>query len=245
MQDVYGGDKMAIYAMSDLHLSLSIKNKPMDIYGDLWTNYMDKIKENWNKTVSPNDVVIVGGDISWAMYLNECYDDFNFINNLNGKKIISKGNHDYWWESVTKLNKYITENEFDTMTFLNNSSYMYNGVAICATRGWPDKSYGNFNAENEKIYNRELNRLELSLKSCINNNPEKIIAVLHYPPITKEHTVNQDYMDILNRYNVDVCLYGHLHSNALRYAFEGKADNIYFKLTSADFLEFTPFKVEF
>ncbi len=236
---------MAIYAMSDLHLSLSIKDKPMDIYGNSWVNYMDKIKHNWNETVTDDDIVIIGGDVSWAMYLDECYDDFNFINELKGKKIISKGNHDYWWESITKLNKYISMNQFNTITFLNNNSYIHDDIAICATRGWPDASYGNFNEENQKIYSRELNRLELSLQSCVEHNPKKIVAVLHYPPITKDHTVNEEYMSLFRKYNVDICLYGHLHSSALRYAFEGKVDDVYFKLVSADFLEFTPYKLEF
>ena len=149
---------MSIYTISDLHLSLSI-DKPMDIFGYNWQNYMERLKENWQSTVKKEDIVVIGGDISWATYIDECFDDFSFIESLNGKKIILKGNHDYWWESLTKLKKYILENNFSTISFLHNTSFLEEDIAICGARGWIDPSYSNFTKDDEKIYLRELERL--------------------------------------------------------------------------------------
>ena len=233
---------MSIYTISDLHLSLSI-DKPMDIFGYNWQNYMERLKENWQSTVKKEDIVVIGGDISWATYIDECFDDFSFIESLNGKKIILKGNHDYWWESLTKLKKYILENNFSTISFLHNTSFLEEDIAICGARGWIDPSYSNFTKDDEKIYLRELERLKLSLESSKNLNAKKTFVFLHYPPVTKDLKINEDYKNIFKNYNVTKCFYGHLHSKASKNSFEGTIDNVMYKLVSADFMEFIPYKI--
>jgi len=187
--------------------------------------------------------VIIGGDISWGTYLDDIKPDFDFIESLPGKKILLKGNHDYWWESLTKLKRFTDEMGYKTIEFLHNTSILAQDTAICGTRGWIDPSTDNFKKDDEKIYLRELGRMELSLKEGIKYNPKKIIAVLHYPPVTKDKTINQDYLELFKKYSVSTCIYGHLHSNSHKNAFEGQVDNIEFKLVSADYVHFTPQKL--
>ncbi len=239
---------MAIYAISDLHLALSI-DKPMDVFGGRWENYMDRLQENWCAVVGDDDYVLVPGDISWATYLEQAFEDFRFIDALPGKKIISKGNHDYWWTTKSKLEQYIGQNGFSTITFMHNNSYIIDAVSICGTRGWNVPGEDDFSAEDVKIYQRELQRLELSLKSI---NPtgksidpsEKglIIAALHYPPFTSKG-VFSDAIDILQKYNVSICIYGHLHGEAGRNAVVGLRNGIEFRLVSADYLGFKPIRL--
>ncbi|NLB80760.1 MAG: hypothetical protein GX800_03925 [Clostridiaceae bacterium] len=150
---------MALYAISDLHLSFNTQ-KPMDVFGDDWEDYTRRIAENWHKKIKNEDVIILCGDHSWATYLEEARVDFEFINNLPGKKILSKGNHDYWWTTPKKLNDYCAENNFDTISFLHNNHYMYKDIAICGAKGW---ALATNIAEDKKIYNREQERLTLSL----------------------------------------------------------------------------------
>ena len=233
---------MSIYTISDLHLSLSI-NKPMDIFGFQWQNYMERLKENWQNTVKKNDTVVINGDVSWATYISDCFKDFSFLNSLNGNKIILKGNHDYWWESLTKLKKYVEENEFSTISFLHNTSVLVEETAICGARGWVDPSFQNFSKDDEKIYLRELERLKLSLESSKNFDAKNVIVFLHYPPVTKDLTINSDYANILKSYGVKKCFYGHLHSKASKIAFEGVSDDIEYKLVSSDYMEFMPYKI--
>ena len=233
---------MSIYTISDLHLSLSI-DKPMDIFGYNWQNYMERLKINWQSTVKKEDTVIIGGDISWATYIDECFKDFSYLESLNGKKIILKGNHDYWWESLTKLNKYIIQNEFSTISFLHNTSFLVENVAICGGRGWIDPSYSNFTKDDEKIYSRELERLKLSLESSKKFDAKTTFVFLHYPPVTKDLTINEDYENIFKMYNVKKCFYGHLHSKASKNSFEGICNGIEYKLVSSDYMEFMPYKI--
>lgn len=233
---------MSIYTISDLHLSLSI-DKPMDIFGYNWQNYMERLKENWQNTVDKNDTVVIGGDISWATYINDCFKDFSYLNSLNGNKIILKGNHDYWWESLTKLKNYVKENEFSTISFLHNTSFLVEETAICGARGWIDPSFQNFSKDDEKIYLRELERLKLSLESSKSLDAKNVIVFLHYPPITKDLKVNSDYANILKNYGVKKCFYGHLHSKASKNAFEGIHEEIEYKLVSSDYMEFMPYKI--
>lgn len=233
---------MSIYTISDLHLAFGV-DKPMDIFGYGWENYMERTETNWINTVNDQDTVIIGGDISWGTYLDDIKPDFDFIESLPGKKILLKGNHDYWWESLTKLKRFTDEMGYKTIEFLHNTSILAQDTAICGTRGWIDPSTDNFKKDDEKIYLRELGRMELSLKEGIKYNPKKIIAVLHYPPVTKDKTINQDYLELFKRYSVSTCIYGHLHSNSHKNAFEGQVDNIEFKLVSADYVHFTPQKL--
>lgn len=237
---------MALFALSDLHLSLGA-DKPMDIFGPSWHNYTDRILSNWNRTVAADDLVIVGGDLSWATYLDEARADFEFLHSLPGKKLLIKGNHDYWWESVTKLKAFVTDNGFDSIEFLHNSAYIYEDFVIAGTRGWILPSSDGFGSEDEKIYNRELIRLGISLgeasKLMENSGDYKMTAVLHYPPVLSGGKADDGIMDVLLRHNVSRCIYGHLHGGGLNTAFCGNIAGVEFTLTSADYLDFTPVKI--
>ncbi len=239
---------MAIFTMSDLHLSLDT-DKSMEVFGPSWSNYINRILENWNRLVSEDDTVLIGGDISWAMHLKDCKKDFEFINSLPGRKILFKGNHDYWWESMTKLNAFLEENGFKTMSFLNNNSVICENCLVSGSRGWllPDDSP--FGPDDEKIYKRELLRLELSLKHgeelCRISEfiPDKRICVLHYPPFSKEHNFDESLLTLMQEYKVTHCFYGHLHSLSAKNAVEGNYGGIEYRLVSADHVDFTPIKV--
>ncbi len=236
---------MAVYTLSDLHLAKSI-DKPMDIFGMGWAGYMDKIYENWQSTVNDGDTVIIGGDLSWAMYLDECKPDFDFIEGLNGNKVILKGNHDYWWESITKLNNYVESNGYKTMRFLHNNSYVAENVGIFGTRGWITPLFDNFKEADRKIYERELIRLELSYNhlNTIKTDGVTPVAVLHYPPVNKEGEVDAGFKAFFDKYNIKHCIYGHLHGLAGQSAFGGEICGVNFKIASADVLEFKPFKLD-
>ena len=231
---------MDIYAISDLHLALSV-DKPMDIFGGKWDNYMDKLKNNWNNLVCDEDYVLIPGDISWATYLQDAKLDFDFINNLNGNKIISKGNHDYWWTTMNKLEKYISENGFNSIKFLNNNSTRIGDIVVCATRGWKCPSEEDFTKEDEKIYNREVVRLRLSLESVKDEDCEKYVMI-HFPPFNGKKEMNE-LIELMNEHEVKNCLYGHLHGKAFENAFYGELYGINFDLVSADYLEFCPKKL--
>ena len=220
---------MAIFAISDLHLPLGI-NKPMNIFG--WTDYVEKIQQNWVESVKENDTVLINGDVSWATYLEESLKDLDFINNLPGKKILSKGNHDYWWTTAAKLNKFKADNGFDSITFLHNNSMPVQDFAICCTRGWKSPFDKDFNTDDEKIYERELIRLRLSLEEGAKLS-DKIIVMLHYPP-------DVGFYELLDEYKVKLCIYGHLLGSAA-WAKGPKSENI--TLVSADYLNFCPLKL--
>lgn len=228
---------MSLFAIADLHLSLSV-NKPMDIFGDRWSNHVEKLTKNWNETVSEDDVVVIPGDISWAINFDEAKADFDYINKLNGTKIISKGNHDYWWSTLSKLNAFLAENNFDTIKFLHNNHYQYENYGICGTRGWINETSVPADA---KVLAREAQRLEVSIKSALNENLEPIVF-LHYPPVFGNES-NYDILDVMYKYNVKECYYGHLHGNAHKYAICGEREGINFNLIAADFVQFCPKKV--
>lgn len=223
---------MSIYAISDLHLSYNT-DKPMDIFG--WKNYENKIKENWNSKVKESDLVILGGDFSWSMDLKDTYKDFEFIHKLPGKKILIKGNHDYWWGTLTKMKKYINEIGFNDINFLYNNSYEFEGKLICGTRGW---NSSDLQEEDEKIYNREIQRLRLSLEDAVKKygNEKEIIVCLHYPPL-KTNEIS-DFVRVMEKYNVTKCIYGHLHGPAHKFVIEKSIDNIQYIMTSCDYTNF-------
>jgi predicted phosphohydrolase len=242
---------MALYAISDLHLAMSIE-KPMDIFGARWANYMEKLKENWRRIVKDEDYVIVPGDISWATYLEQAYEDFKFMHELPGRKIISKGNHDYWWTTKSKLDKYINENGFTSISFMHNNSYRIGNAAVCGTRGWEMPGEIGFSSEDVKIYQRELQRLELSLKDAQSKmsagtgseeNGATLIAALHYPPYNSKGEFS-GFLEIMKKYGVKLCIYGHLHGEACRDAVEEVVDGIVFRLVSADHLGFAPLPLD-
>lgn len=233
---------MSIYVVGDLHLSFSV-DKPMDIFGDNWENHAEKIKENWIKKVNNKDTVILPGDFSWATYLEETHKDFEFLNELPGKKIMSKGNHDYWWTTVTSMNRYLKENNFENIEFLYNNSYLIENKMIVGTRGWINSWKSQ---ENYRILKRENDRLKLSIKDGINKFGEdkEIIAFIHYPPFYKENVPEEiDFIKTLNKYNIKKCYYAHLHSDSHKDAIEGIVNGIEFKLVSSDYLNFDLLKI--
>lgn len=229
---------MALYAISDLHLALST-DKPMDIFGARWSNYMERLAENWQVTVSDEDTVIIPGDISWATYLENAVEDFKLIDSLPGKKIISKGNHDYWWTTMNKLEKFLSSNGFSTISFMHNNSFRIDNNIICGTRGWKTPGDDSFSAEDRKIYQRELQRLELSFKSVEVSPGDRLIAAMHFP-VFNSKGVFSEFLEIMQRYGVNLCIYGHLHGEAIKNAVEGMHQGVEFKLVSADYLEFKP-----
>lgn len=230
---------MAIYTIGDLHLSFQ-NPKPMNIFGENWNNHEEKIKNDWLSKVKPEDTVIHLGDFSWAMYLKDTIKDFEYLNNLPGKKIMLKGNHEYWWTTVTNMKKFLNENNFQNIDFLQNNSFEVEDKIICGTRGW---SLVNEETESaKKIIDRETLRLELSIKSGLNKGKE-IIVFMHYPPIIKQN-IHTEFMKVLQKYNIKRCYYAHLHSKSIKDAIEGEVQGIEFKLVSADSLDFKLLKIE-
>ena len=232
---------MAIYVIADLHLSFNT-DKPMDIFGANWENHVDKIKKDWIEKVKDEDIVLIPGDFSWETYLEDTYKDFEFLNNLPGRKILLKGNHDYWWTTLNKMNNYIKNSGFENIDFLYNNSFLIEDKIITGTRGW----ISNLNNENLKILKRENERLKLSIKSGIEKYGEEkeIIVLMHYPPFIKENVENIDFVKIMKEFNVVKCFYGHLHSDSHKEAIEGKIEDIEFKLISSDYMNFDLLKID-
>lgn len=230
---------MAIYAISDLHLSLGIE-KQMDIFGDNWIKHEEKIKENWISKVTENDLVLLPGDFSWAMYLEETVKDFEFINNLPGKKLLLKGNHDYWWTTLKKIKEFLEENKFENIDFLYNNSYFFDNKIIAGTRGWSEQE-----EQAEKIIRRENIRLKLSLKDGVEKYGEdkEIIVCMHYPPFNSYEEIDLNFIKTMKEYNVKKCIYGHIHGESQKEAKQGIIDGIEIKMVSSDYLNFDLVKV--
>lgn len=224
---------MAIYAISDLHLSFNT-DKPMNIFG--WGNYENKIKDDWNKKVSKDDLVLLPGDFSWELKLENIYKDFKYLSELPGKKLLLKGNHDYWWTTLKSMRTFLEKNEFYNIDFIYNNSYEYENKIIAGTRGWnlieemPD---------DERIKQREVIRLENSIKHGIKEfgADKEIIVCMHYPPIAKE-SMESEFTKILEKYNVKKCIYGHLHGKSQLNAIEGIYNGIEYKMVSCDYTNF-------
>lgn len=223
---------MALYAIGDTHLSLG-SNKPMDVFGGGWEGYVDKLRAGF-EPVNSEDTVVLCGDLSWGMSLQEARSDFAFLDALPGKKYLLKGNHDYWWNTASKMNAFFAENGFTTLNLLHNNCGVYEGLALCGTRGWfyeEDKP-----GQSSKVFNRELIRLEASLKAA--GEREKL-CFLHYPPCYQGYTC-PEIMELLERYGVKRCYYGHLHGGSHRLAINGKYGAVEYHLISADYLNFKP-----
>ena len=233
---------MSIFAISDLHLSLGM-DKPMDIFGDKWVNYTEKMKDRWNRVVTDEDWVIVPGDISWATYMEDAEADFEYINSLNGKKLLLKGNHDYWWTTNSKMSKFLDEHGFDTITILKNNACIIGNVAVCGTRGWTIPPQGAQGGEEVRIFEREKQRFILSLEDARSKGAEKIIAALHYPPVDGG-SEDSDFMRIMREYGVAECVFGHLHAASHRLAPVGVRGGIRLRLVSCDYIDFTPQLIE-
>ena len=227
---------MAIYAISDLHLSFG-NNKPMDIFGANWENHTEKIKKDWLKKVTNGDLVLLPGDFSWAMYLQDTYQDFEYLSNLPGKKLLLKGNHDYWWTTLKKMREYLEKNNFKNIDFIYNNSYLFDNKIIVGTRGWQDDE----NAQDKKILKRENIRLELSIKDGIKKYGEgkEIIVCMHYPPFNRYEENSLNLISTMKKYNVSTCIYGHLHGEtAHKTVKEGKIQEINYKMVSCDYTNF-------
>lgn len=229
---------MSIYVIGDLHLSFSAE-KPMDIFGINWENHAEKIKNNWINKINEEDTVILPGDFSWATYLEETYKDFEFLNSLPGKKILLKGNHDYWWTTVTRMRKFLKENGFENIDFLFNNSYLIENKIITGTRGWINSWKSE---ENYKILKRENDRLKLSIEDGIKKfgTEYEIICFIHYPPFYKEIDIPEEinFIKTLNKYNIKKCYYAHLHGESHKDAIEGNVNGVKYKLVSSDYLNF-------
>ncbi|MBR0542212.1 MAG: metallophosphoesterase [Clostridia bacterium] len=225
---------MSLFAIGDTHLSFGT-DKPMNVFRG-WDNYVERLETNWNNLISEDDTVVIMGDISWAMNFKEMLEDFRFINSLKGQKIILKGNHDYWWNTMTKMNAFLEENSFDSIKFLFNNAYLCDGISVCGTRGW---FYDAENDENtEKIILREAARLRTSIKAGRELGGEPVVF-LHYPPVSKTQ-VCQPIVDVLKEENIKHCYYAHLHSASAYNSFNGEMDGIKYELLSADYLKFCP-----
>ena len=228
---------MSLYVIGDTHLSLG-GEKPMDVFGGRWENYVEKLREGFS-TVRDGDVTVLCGDLSWGMSLAEAREDFLFLHRLPGKKIILKGNHDYWWTTATAAMRFFAENGIDSLQILNNNCYTYEDLAVCGTRGWfYEEEKGE--EHDRKILNRELLRLETSLKAA--GDREKLVF-LHYPPKLLNYECTE-IIDLICAYDVRRCFYGHLHSGGCALAFEGEYRGCRFRLVSADHLHFIPLKIQ-
>lgn len=236
---------MRIFAIGDLHLSFGENvEKPMDIFGSQWANHAEKLKENWGKTVSEEDLVIICGDISWGLRLEEAAADFEWIKKLPGKKVLFKGNHDLWWQSAGKLNKLYGD---ENMVFVQNKAFVteFNGktLAICGSRGWECPGHDGFSADDRKIYDREALRLRMSFDEGKAANPDIIIGVLHFPP-TNDKMQDSEYTKIMSEYGVHTCVYGHLHGKeAFKNGLQGIFNGVRYKLVSLDYLDAQPEEV--
>lgn len=228
---------MALYAIGDLHLCLGAA-KPMDVFGGAWEGYMDKLKLGLS-VIQPEDTTLLCGDLSWALDLQGAKEDFAFIDQIPGRKIILKGNHDYWWSTAAKFYKFCTENGFSNQYILNNNCYEYHDWAICGTRGWfyEESKSGE---HDEKVFKRELIRLEASLSEAGERN---IAVFLHYPPLYKGYCCTE-ILELFSKYNVRKCFYGHLHGASHGLAIEGLWNGVEYKLVSADRLNFEPFLIK-
>ena len=228
---------MSLFAIADTHLSLSA-DKPMDIFNG-WSDHVQRLEKNWRAVVSDGDTVVIPGDVSWAMSLEGAQKDFAFLDSLPGKKILMKGNHDYWWNTTRKMENFFKEKGFETLSIVHNSAVPVGNISVCGTRGWF------FDAEEDadkKVLLREAGRLRTSIEKGIALGGEPVVF-LHYPPITQDRICPEIY-DVLVEYKIKRCFYGHLHSFATKSAFEGERDGIKFSLISGDHLEFLPKLIE-
>lgn len=225
---------MSLFAIADLHLSLGT-DKPMDVFKG-WNNYIERIEANWNKLVKPEDTVVIAGDISWSMKLENCYDDFSFLHSLPGTKIILKGNHDYWWATKKKIDEFLQINKFDSIKVLFNNAYAVENYAICGSRGWFIECDAD---EDIKVLNREVGRISTSICEAKKFDLEPIVF-LHYPPVYGG-TECSEIVSVLEKNNIKKCYYGHLHgTSAVKYALNGKYNGIEYRLIACDFVNFTP-----
>ena len=228
---------MSLYAIGDLHFSTSV-NKPMNVFGDNWDNHEKKIIDSWRLKVKPEDTVLVLGDTSWGINLEEAKSDLDIINELPGKKFFVKGNHDYWWTTVTNLNKL-----YDNCKFMQTNFYEYEDYAICGGRGWICPNDVKFDSKDEQIYKREENRIRISLEAARKKGHEKIIVVTHYPP-TNDKLEESIFTKLYEEYKVEKVIYGHLHGReSFKMGLKGFRNGVEYILASCDYLNFDLIKI--
>ena len=224
---------MSVFAISDLHLSFSV-DKPMNIFGG-WSDYTGRLDTAWRKLVKDRDFVVLPGDISWAMDLSQAKSDFAFLHALPGTKFIIKGNHDYWWNTIKKMNEFLSENGFSTIRFIHNSAEITGDIAVCGTRGW---FYDLADSADKKVLNREVGRLRASIAEALKTGLEPVVF-LHYPPLYGDYRCDE-IMDALIEFGIRRCYYGHLHAQSHKKAVTGLHEGVEFRLISADYLKFIP-----
>lgn len=225
---------MKVFAISDLHLSTSV-DKPMDIFDQKWKNYWDKIKADWVLKVADDDIVLLSGDFSWAMRMEEALSDFALFEGLKGKKIILRGNHDYWWNTISQVRSSIPESFYA----LQNDCLRFENILICGTRGWIVPEGNNLSADDKKIYLREIERLKLSLQEMqkLRKPDDKIIAMMHFPPFNGRRD-ESEFTKLFVANDISTVVYGHLHGKDCRADKYLKKFGIDFWLTSADIVDF-------
>ena len=227
---------MALYAIGDLHLCLGAE-KPMDVFGGNWVGYMDALRQGLS-VITGEDTTVLLGDLSWALDMDSALPDFSFINEIPGRKIILMGNHDYWWSTKAKFDRFCAEHGFSDMDLLNNNHFEYGNIAICGTRGW-FFDQARSSEHDEKVFHRELMRLEASLKAA---GERQKFVFLHYPPLYKGYEC-KEILELLEKYEVRRCFYGHLHGPSHKMAMEGLWNGVEYRLVSADYLNFKPYSV--
>ena len=237
---------MAIYAMADLHLSLSIPDKSMTVFGAGWDNYIERINDNWRSVVGEDDTVIVSGDISWATKLSETEKDFAFLSSLPGRKLLCRGNHDYWWTTISKMEEFFASNGYDGIEIVRTNVVEADGCLISGTRGWMLPGDGEFKEQDRKIYDREIARLKLCFAEMDKADPareKKRIIMLHYPPITRfAHPT--DFTSVISEGGADICVYGHLHGRAHDKIYTGiEFDGCSYYCIAGDYLKFMPMRI--
>ena len=228
---------MSLFAIGDLHLSLGAPEKSMEVFGGRWTGYTEKIRRGFD-LIRPEDTCVICGDFCWAMDLESALPDFQFLQSLPGKKILLKGNHDYWWNTANKMNAFFLENGLDSLSLLHNNCILWEDLAICGTRGWFYEEE-NGTDHDAKILRRETGRLETSLKAA--GDREKLVF-LHYPPLYQQYAC-REILQLLAREGVKECYYGHIRGKGAHAAFLGETEGIRYRLISADFLDFFPLKI--
>ena len=235
---------MSIYVISDLHISVD-GQKPMDIFGGNWTGHMEKLKQNWISLVGPDDTVLMPGDFCWAMDLKEAAGDFAWLSALPGKKVLSKGNHDYWWQTMAKLNKFLMDNNYQDIAFLYNNAILAEGWAVCGTRGWLSPGDEGFGPEDARVYAREIERLRRSANEAqkLPGREKGLMAILHYPPFDARGGATP-LTNVIRDAGASHCFYGHLHGAGGRRTLPMEMDGVLYQLVAADSLNFVPMRLE-
>lgn len=237
---------MSVFVISDLHLSTNA-DKSMEVFGSRWKNYTQRLQTNWNAVIGDHDTVIVPGDISWGLTLEDAIPDLKFLNQLNGQKIICKGNHDFWWQTLTKIQKMFSDSDIRSINIMYNNAHVVENLIVCGTRGWyngDSKTPAINNVDNQKILNREIIRLKLALdsaKKLQEQNKLPIVVFFHFPPVWCD-LVCRSIIDVLHEYEITRCYFGHIHG-LVEHARDFVFENIHFSLISSDHINFTPVPV--